>query len=124
MIGVPRIDGKTTPRDIPLFPPFAHLLWEWSTGKPLVAKTGEQWPATGQSIEPNMPQFPGYCADGQKRCWDKSISALAYLGKIHEAEPLKAPTVMVSGSQTVELADGKLIDTRPFIFPNVRSGFP
>ena len=51
----------------------------------LVAKTGEQWPATGQSIEPNMPLFPGYCADGQKRCWDKPISALAYLGKIHEA---------------------------------------
>ena len=51
----------------------------------LVAKTGEQWPATGQSIEPNMPLFPGYCADGQKRCWDKPISARAYLGKIHEA---------------------------------------
>ena len=85
MIGVPRIDGKTTPRDIPLFPPFAHLLWEWSTGKPLVAKTGEQWPATGQSIEPNMLQFPGYCADEQKRCWDKSISALAYVGTHHEA---------------------------------------
>ena len=42
-------------------------------------------PATGQSIEPNMPLFPGYCADGQKRCWDKPISARAYLGKIHEA---------------------------------------
>ena len=26
-----------------------------------------------------------YCADGQKRCWDKPISARAYLGKIHEA---------------------------------------
>ena len=36
---------------------------QWSTGKPLVAKTGEQWPATGQSI----------------------ISARAYLEKIHEA---------------------------------------
>ena len=54
MIRVPRINGKTTPRHITLFPPFAYLLWEWSTGKPLVAKTGEQWPATGQSIEPNM----------------------------------------------------------------------
>ena len=57
MIRVPRINGKTTPRHITLFPPFAYLLWEWSTGKPLVAKTGEQWPATGQSIEPNMPLF-------------------------------------------------------------------
>ena len=85
MIRVARINGKTTPRHITLFPPFAYLLWEWSTGKPLVAKTGEQWPATGQSIEPNMPLFPGYCADGQKRCWDKPISARAYLGKIHEA---------------------------------------
>ena len=81
MIRVPRINGKTTPRDTTLFPPFAHLLWEWSTGKPLVAKTGEQWPATGQSIEPNMPLFPDYCADGQKRCWDKPISTRAYLGK-------------------------------------------
>ena len=69
--GVPRMNGKTTPRDISLFSPFAHLLWEWSTGKPLVAKTGEQWPATGQSIEPNMPLFPGYRADGQKRCADE-----------------------------------------------------
>ena len=85
MIRVPRINGKTTPRQITLFPPFAHLLWEWSTGKPPVAETGEQWPATGQSIEPNMPLLPGYCADGQKRCWDKPLSARAYLGKIHEA---------------------------------------
>ena len=40
MIRVPRINGKTTPRHITLFPPFAYLLWEWSTGKPLVAKMG------------------------------------------------------------------------------------
>ena len=32
-----------------------------------------------------MPLSPGYCADGQKRCWDKPISARAYLGKIHAA---------------------------------------
>ena len=52
-----------------------------ATTRDLGAKTGEQWPAT----EPNMPLFPGYCADGQKRCWDKPISARAYLGEIHAA---------------------------------------
>ena len=32
-----------------------------------------------------MPLFPGYCADGQKRCWNKPIPARAYLGENHEA---------------------------------------
>ena len=48
----------------------------WFNSRP-ASKGSKEEPAgacQGQSIEPNMPLFPGYCADGQKRCWDKPIS--------------------------------------------------
>lgn len=55
------------------------LLWEWRTGKPLVVKT---WGAVACHRTKHRAK---HATIGQKRSWDKPISARAYLWKIHEA---------------------------------------
>ena len=77
-ISIPKINGKTIKRDITLFTQFACLLQEWSTGKPLLADNGQQWPAKGQPIETDAPLFPGFLSDGKKHCWQKAVSERAY----------------------------------------------
>lgn len=76
-ISIPKVNRKTTPRDITLFAPFAALLQDWSTTNPLTADSGQQWPAPGQpTIQPDAPLFPAF--KGQGHCWDKAVTERAY----------------------------------------------
>lgn len=62
------------------------LAWRWDVAmdgckvKPLVAETGQQWPAEGLKFQPSMPLFPGYTKK------TLTISLRSYLRKFREAE--------------------------------------
>ena len=84
-VSVPKVNKKTHPRQVVLFPPFAELLWLWSKTDPLKAKCGQQWPCVGQAVSPENLLFPGWNSTGQKRDWGKAITERAYLGRLHRA---------------------------------------
>ena len=85
-ITIPKVNGKTIPRTIPIYQPFAALLWKTIHGNPIEAPSGEMWPAAGQDVDsPESPLFPGFEADGKTRNWNKPISERAYLARVEQA---------------------------------------
>lgn len=48
-VEIPKVNGKTCPRKIPLNPQFAHLLWGWMVKEPL-ASDCRCWPVEGQNL--------------------------------------------------------------------------
>ena len=82
-ISIPKVNGKTVPRTIPLYTPFRDLLWQWAFGgKPLTASDGATWPHPDQPKGSDDVLFPGFDANGQKRKWNKSVSERAYLRRL------------------------------------------
>ena len=84
-IQIPKVNGKTVARDMPLHAPFAQFLWETRQNSALVAPNGQQWPHSGQPLTDAMPLFPGFNETGQKRDWAKPISNRAYLQSLTRA---------------------------------------
>ena len=87
-ISIPKVNGKTVAREIPLHEPFAKFLWQVSQTNCLEASNGEQWPHHGQQLSPNKPLFPGFDCTGQTRDWSKPISERAYLQKLAAASDI------------------------------------
>ena len=85
VINIPRVNGKTVARSIPIYRPFGEFLWTISHGNPIESSNGDAWPAAGQNLELESPLFPGYAADGKTRDWNKPISERAYLARLHQA---------------------------------------
>lgn len=82
-ISIPKVNGKTVARTIPLYTPFRDLLWQWAFGgKPLTASDGTTWPHPDQPKGSDDVLFPGFDANGQKRKWNKSVSERAYLRRL------------------------------------------
>lgn len=87
---IPRCNGKTTARNIGLYQPFAKLLNHW-TQNPLTAPSGKSWPIEGQQLwVSDLPLFPGYDHQGQKRDWAKPVSEKAYYEHIRHASRIIA----------------------------------
>lgn len=107
-ITIPRANGKTVPRTIPIFKPFVDFLWKTSHGHYLKSLTGESWPADGQDVSSdNAPLFPGYAKNGQNRDWGKPISERAYLRRLHQAaEVLRAQRAVAKANGIQHEFDG------------------
>eukprot|EP00972_Heterocapsa_arctica_P051966 7643830-Heterocapsa_arctica.AAC.1 len=86
-VQVPKVNGKTVEREVPLHKALAHMLWRWMWEQPLLAAgEGHQWPLPGQEHTSNAFLFPGLDGRGTKhRQWDKPISERAYLARLRRA---------------------------------------
>lgn len=105
-INIPKANGKTVARTIPLYQPFAEFLWKTAHGNPIQALTGETWPAAGQNLD-SGPLFPGYSVNGKCRNWNKAISERAYLARLHQAaEILRAQRAVAKANQVEHVFDG------------------
>ena len=101
-ITIPKVNGKTMPRTIPIYQPFAAFLWKTSHGHPLQSLTGERWPAAGQDVElEHTPLFPGYAKNCKTRDWAKPISERAFLERLHQAADILQAQRAVAKAQGV-----------------------
>ena len=90
-ISIPKVNGKTQPRKIPLNPGFADLLWGWMTKEPL--SSGKQiWPPSNQDFKQAFDQkteqylFCGRSGSGHNLpVLDQPISERAFLKQIRNA---------------------------------------
>ena len=99
-IHIPKVNEKTTARQIPLHQPFAIFLQEKIYKEPLAAPSGETWPIAGQPVsEASLPLFPGFDSSGQKRLWTKPVSERAYFDRIRTAADILAKEVVASKAQ-------------------------
>ncbi|CAE7760304.1 unnamed protein product, partial [Symbiodinium necroappetens] len=89
-IRIPRINGKTKAREIPLLPQFASLLYHWMYKSPLCKDSTTScscWPFPNQKVINTALLFPGLskqAGHGQwwKRHWSKAVSERAYLASL------------------------------------------
>ena len=88
-IAIPRINGKTKTREIPLLPMFAAQLYAWTHGQPLKTPNSDDvtWPFPKQKTHGSSLLFPGLSRKGGygqwwKRSWSKPVSERAYLGTL------------------------------------------
>ena len=80
---IPRVNGKTRARNVPVDEQFAKLLHGWLTVCPLKGPNS-QWPFEGQETNAETAVlFPGRVRGGtNRRDWDTPISRRAFHGKV------------------------------------------
>jgi len=85
-VQIPKVNGKTVPRTIPVHKTFADLLHQWLSGNPLKGPMS-QWPWEGQDTQASTAMlFPGRVRGGvDNRHWGVSVSRRAYLLKVTAA---------------------------------------
>lgn len=107
-ISIPKANGKTVARTIPIYKPFADFLWKTSHGHRLRSLTGESWPGDGQDVDSDgAPLFPGYAKNDKTRDWGKPISERAYLARLHQAaEVLRAQRAVAKANGVDHEFDG------------------
>ena len=84
-VEVPKCNGKTTPRWVPLSRPMAKLLQSWMQGSGLRVKgqKARQWPFAGQRMRQSAFLFPGLSLQKkQHRTWDKPVTSRGYLKQL------------------------------------------
>ena len=104
-IRIPRVNRKTTPRQIALLRDFAMLLWNWTTKTPLFGGPPDrpkQWPHAGQQLAFTSSRtrrtekgprkqllFPGRRTGGtDQRAWGKPISEKAFFNTFLSAQAI------------------------------------
>ena len=85
MVDIKTINKKTKARKIPLFRPFAKLLWSWAQSTPLQGRNGSTWPYHGRHLVGDDLLFPGYSSDGLTRDFHKPVTTQAYLERFRRA---------------------------------------
>lgn len=87
-ISIPKVNGKTKPRWVPIIPEFAHLLHKWISGEPLEGGpcfgSTSYWPFAGQSMDPNAFMFPTCNVRGE-RLWTTHTTRHGYQKRLREA---------------------------------------
>ena len=73
-VSVPRVNGKTSARKVPLAEGMAALLRRWLHGSPLQGHGGAQWPFPDQPDLPDSFLFPGAALFGFDSCWREAFS--------------------------------------------------
>ena len=113
MVHIPKVNGKTKTRSIPMPSSFAHLVHGWLQGPPLSGPPGTQWPFVGQAMDDGrFPLFPGHKGGpGSRRAWRTPVSERGYLARLRD----------VSRRLQRERAEAKTAG-RPHAFDNVDLG--
>jgi len=85
-VQIPKVNGKTVARTIPVHKTFAELLHQWLSGNPLKGPMS-QWPWEGQETQASTAMlFPGRARGGvDNRHWGVSVSRRAYYSKVAAA---------------------------------------
>ena len=86
-MSIPKVNGKTTPRDIPIAPAVASLLHTWQT-QGLQGAHGSRWPFAGQNVDdPNAYLFPSLHTGGAcpSRDWSKPVTVRGYRKRLRDA---------------------------------------
>ena len=99
-IRLPRCNGKTSPRDVPMIPAMVALLLAWLEDQPLKGSDGNQWPFQG--IEHQDPYlFPAlHKKAGRGQCWMRDW--LTPVSCLLSCNAIVAHTVSVSQRHTRE----------------------
>ena len=86
MVHIPKVNGKTKARSIPLSTDFAEVLHRWLRVSPLSGPQGCQWPWIGQTVDDvRLPLFPGRRGGpGIRRMWQTPISERGYLARLRD----------------------------------------
>ena len=87
-IEIPKVNGKTKPRIVPLIPDFATLLHGWINGEPLRGGQcygcNSQWPFTNQSTDADTFMFPSASVQGFMD-WSKHVTRHGFHKRLRKA---------------------------------------
>ena len=109
-VALPRVNKKTTAREIPLPYEFAKMLYTWMHTDPL-QNSKHRWPFFGQVVHAKESLlFPGQAKD-HSRTWDKPITERAYLKMLKAAaEQVGRERAVVRLAGTGHIFDGVSLD--------------
>lgn len=91
MVTIPKVNGKTTPRTVPIPAFLATLMSSWMD-QPLPGAHDSQWPFPGHDLQQHVEKgtqrllFPGRQLGGQNiRNWQRPVTERGYLEKLEMA---------------------------------------
>ena len=85
-INIPKVNGKTVARKVPLPVSVAIQIHSWMHKSPLKNSHGQQWPFPGQQVSrPDALLFPGMARRGRARCWSRAVTTRSYLKMLKNA---------------------------------------
>ena len=82
---IPKVNGKTTPRTMPLPPVLATMLTDWLYKDPLRGAFESQWPFVGQQAQADYFLFPKNVNMDAPREWDKPVTRHGILYRLKRA---------------------------------------
>lgn len=120
-LSIPKVNGKTKPRDLPIAPAVASLFHTWRT-QGLQGAQGSRWPFPGQNAgDPNAYLFPGLQKGGAKpsRALGRPVTVRGYRKRLRAA----AEVLQRERSRRERLRSKTSISEHPFKeFPLDRLG--